>query len=112
MSIIKNNLSYAKVTLSLAFTALLVACIGTSIVFSNLLRNAYQHTADGTIIIEVSNNSLTIKNPSLNSKDRVSVTHIDSFGLGLQLIARICEKLNWHFDYQDEKTTVSVAVTW
>lgn len=77
-----------------------------SIVFSNLIRNAFQHCSDGAVEIRVEKQSLTIINTvqdpigcesSGESSDESG--YEPGFGLGLQLVQKICQKLGWQFEF-------------
>ncbi len=83
-----------------------------SIVFANLLRNAFQHSGDGNIDITLSNHSLQITNPLKTEccDNRESPT--SGFGLGLQLVERICLKLGWQFSFSKESGRAMVSVLW
>lgn len=79
-----------------------------SIVLSNLIRNAFQHSGDGVIRIELNHNSLVISNPV----DDDLASEQQGFGLGLQLVQRICQKLGWQFSFQLDKAQARVQVSW
>ncbi|MCG8668026.1 MAG: HAMP domain-containing histidine kinase [Pseudomonadales bacterium] len=89
-----------------------------SIVLANLIRNAFQYTADGDISIEAGANKVTISNPIFTSdiepdspsESIESRNNEPSFGLGLQLVERICEKLGWHFDLQLDASLATVTL--
>lgn len=83
-----------------------------SIVFSNLIRNAFQYCADGDIDIILSEKSLKISNPYYVAEETASEALVQSFGIGLQLVQRICQKLSWRFDFQENFDSVSVVVSW
>ncbi|GAA3930867.1 HAMP domain-containing sensor histidine kinase [Litoribacillus peritrichatus] len=86
------------------------------IVFANLLRNACQFTSEGIIKVTFDANALTIENPSdvsINaSAIHTSVSEYQSFGLGLQLVERICHKLGWRFKYIEHPDHIQVTVIW
>lgn len=79
-----------------------------SIVVSNLVRNAFQHCASGVINIKVSQSGFFIS----NAVDADSAAETAGFGLGLQLTQRICHKLGWQFEYQQDLDRVNVSVAW
>ncbi|GAB7220619.1 sensor histidine kinase [Vibrio comitans] len=67
------------------------------IVISNLIRNAFQHTYDGNVVIEQNAHRLVITNT--NKSD--ATDHIDlGFGLGLELTDRLVKQCGWF--YQNE----------
>jgi signal transduction histidine kinase len=69
------------------------------IVLGNLIRNAFQHTWEGTITIRQQGNSVVIRNPQTSADtDQQDL----GFGLGLQLTDQLTRKLGWH--YEDTST--------
>lgn len=83
-----------------------------SILISNLVRNAFQYCADGEISIEISASSLRISN-SVDDEITKSTDQFSSgFGLGLELVQRICQKAGWQFSFNQEQNLVNVCVTW
>lgn len=69
------------------------------IVIANLVRNAFQYTHTGAIELHVGAGEITIQNSNARDVDnQVTDTAEDyGFGLGLQLVERICELLGWAF---------------
>ncbi|WP_196138098.1 sensor histidine kinase KdpD [Aliikangiella sp. G2MR2-5] len=72
-------------------------------VTNNLIRNAFQYTADGTIEIRASSEMLEIINPSPNSSQTRNNESIDfnfdhGYGVGLFLVNEICTQQHWSFD--------------
>ena len=80
------------------------------IVFANLLRNACQFSQEGEIEIRMNAESLVIRNPYEKTKE--SNSEYQSFGLGLQLVSRICDKVGWQFNFEESEGEVEVMVTW
>ncbi len=80
------------------------------IIFANLLRNACQFTQEGVIEISMDRQSLLIRNPNEHAEH--SPSDYQSFGLGLQLVSRICTKIGWQFDYLEKATTIEVTLHW
>jgi len=68
--------------------------VPTRIVLGNLIRNAFQHTWNGRIVISQDKDYVTIVNeqrtPLQGSEDL-------GFGLGLQLTAQLTAKLGWQY---------------
>ncbi len=63
------------------------------IVAGNLIRNAFQHTWEGRVVIRQRGSSIAIINPH-------EETHSDDdlgFGLGLKLTEQLCEKMHWEY---------------
>lgn len=78
------------------------------IVLANLIRNAFQHSAQGLILVNVTERCVTITNPV----EPVPEPSVSNFGLGLQLVERITVKLAWQFDVQIDDTKAVVSVRW
>jgi signal transduction histidine kinase len=81
-----------------------------AIVIANLIRNAFQHSVEGVINLEMSEHVFTITNPTSHVVAKDDSTRV-GYGLGLQLVQRICKKLQWHFDFSrssDKYITVCV----
>ena len=85
-----------------------------AIVFSNLIRNAFQHSASGNIEIVVSASKLQVENISagINAPNQGHDALLQSFGLGLQLVQRICQKLSWQFEFSENVDRVNVSIFW
>jgi signal transduction histidine kinase len=81
------------------------------VIFSNLLRNACQFTGEGTITINMSAHSVSISNP-IDPECEGSGSSHHRFGLGLQLVSRICEKLGWEFSFEEHSSSVKAQVAW
>lgn len=81
------------------------------IVFANLLRNACQLSGPGKIQIIINETSLYIKNPTI-PEEQVGLSSYQSFGVGLQLVSRICEKLGWTFSFSEHKNYVEAQIIW
>ena len=82
------------------------------IVISNLIKNAFQHSTNGIIDLEISDGGLRIVNPANAERYVEAGISTSGFGLGLQLVQRICRKLNWLFNYRVEQGRVVVTVCW
>ena len=69
------------------------------IVIANLVRNAFQYTHAGRIELHIGAGEITIQNSNAPDVDnQVTDTAEDyGFGLGLQLVERICARLGWAF---------------
>jgi signal transduction histidine kinase len=81
------------------------------IVFANLLRNACQLSGNGSIQITIDETYLYIKNPTI-PEDEIGFSSYQSFGLGLQLVSRICEKIGWSFKFSEHPNYVEAQVIW
>ena len=80
------------------------------IVLSNIIRNALQYTSLGQVIIFIDNNSVEITNDVDVNDDREQ--EFASFGLGLQLVERIANKLGWIFTFRVDDRVATVKITW
>ncbi|NRF61220.1 sensor histidine kinase [Vibrio coralliilyticus] len=78
------------------------------IVLTNLVRNAFQHSADGIVHIELSEERITITNPVELSDSQQSTE--TSFGIGLVLIEKVCRNQGWHFIHQQKDDTYLAEV--
>ena len=75
------------------------------IVYDNLIRNAFQHAADGDISIsssgkhgiEIANNRQDIE--EFDNKHAMKTLNTGSFGLGLALVNKISQKMGWSFSF-------------
>lgn len=83
---------------------------------ANLIRNACQHSASGTIEITVSVSHLTVANAynqrdSSNQKQEKEHSP-DGIGLGLQLVERICAQLNWSLHCHKTHNRFTASLHW
>ena len=74
--------------------------IPVRIILGNLIRNAFQHTWEGSITIRQQDNIVVVCNPQSPADTEQSEL---GFGLGLQLTTQLTQKLAWK--YIDESTT-------
>jgi len=71
------------------------------ITLSNLIRNAFEHTSSGKVMIQLSKRSVLIKNTSMDAEDEYQdisekdVEHSQGFGLGLQIVRKIVKQQQW-----------------
>ncbi|GAD88269.1 putative two-component histidine kinase [Vibrio halioticoli NBRC 102217] len=64
------------------------------IVITNIIRNAFQHTYEGDVVIEQKQQSLLITNHNYSDNDN---QHDLGFGLGLQLTDRLIKQYGWYY---------------
>ncbi len=83
-----------------------------SVVIANLVRNAFMYGVDGVIELKVSANGLRVANPVQAGACGEEYTESSGFGLGLQLVQRICFKLGWQFSFVVEQNFFVVTVAW
>lgn len=77
------------------------------IVLANLIRNAYQYTEEGSILIVANEHSVSIYN---QASEETSTS--DSFGLGLELVEKICHKIGWKFNYSNQSLQTITTIQW
>jgi signal transduction histidine kinase len=76
------------------------------IMLGNLLRNAIEHTRDGSIEIRLQDSTLTLRDSGSGIAaehlphvlERNFTTKPDGVGLGLNLVRRICDRCGWRID--------------
>ncbi|HBR98087.1 MAG TPA: hypothetical protein DD979_12020 [Gammaproteobacteria bacterium] len=83
-----------------------------AIVVANMVRNAFQHSAEGEINLKATAERLSLSNP-VAPQDKASTTnHRTNNGLGLQLVQRICDKLGWQLHIEQSPAHICVTVHW
>ena len=82
------------------------------IVLSNLVRNAFQHSIDGEVLISIEPARVTIENASAakSQPPMGADSHDDGFGLGLELVNLICDRFGWHCTSTDDPRGWKTAV--
>lgn len=78
------------------------------IVLSNLLRNAFQYTDEGDVLLDLTADRLVIEN---REHGELNIDSDQSFGLGLMLVKRICERLGWSLELQFQEQGVRAELT-
>lgn len=81
------------------------------VVISNLIRNAFENSAGGKIILHHSSSGVSISNPIYKQKS----THIppnQGFGLGLHLVNKVTQKQNWKLNINESDLQMDVQVCW
>lgn len=66
------------------------------IVMANLLKNAFSYSIND-IVIELTNKTLTVTNQH-DGNDM----HNSGYGCGLVIIERVCNRMNWQFDTEND----------
>lgn len=75
-----------------------VPLVPARIILGNLIRNAYQHCWEGTVVIEQRDNRITITNPAEQDAQNVSTkTSETGYGLGLELTTTLSQRIGWHY---------------
>ncbi len=73
------------------------------IVLSNLVRNAFQHTVEGEVSIVLEPGKISVENTTSAETDNEKPVEDDGygFGLGLELVARVCQRFNWDYSTRE-----------
>ena len=76
-----------------------VPLVPARIILGNLIRNAYQHCWEGTVIVEQRENRITITNPAESDAQNASTKPSEStgYGLGLELTTTLSQRIGWHY---------------
>ncbi len=82
--------------------------IAARIVLGNLIRNAFQHTWEGKVLIKQQAAKVRISNQQIDPPS-ASSAEASGFGLGLQLTAQLTAKLGW--PYQNQASLQGHVVT-
>jgi signal transduction histidine kinase len=81
------------------------------IALTNLIRNAAQYTASGTIRIIVKSDRVLVADTGsgidVDDLERITQPHVrgdrsDGFGLGLSIVQRLSDRLDWGFEIKSE----------
>lgn len=84
------------------------AAIPCRIILANLIRNAFQHTIEGTISISQCNGDVTIVN---SIEGKVAGISDLGFGLGLQLTKKLAGRYKWAYSENIEATHYQVKIS-
>lgn len=77
------------------------------IVLNNLIRNAFQYTDSGWIRISFDGTIVKVENFDTNI---VVDNNVVSFGLGLELTQKVCDRLNWQLTIDFSEGGVAAAL--
>lgn len=85
------------------------------IVLTNLIRNAYQHTQNGEVTIELQGSRVTIININQLESEQQHIAHDTQkisigYGLGLQLSEKIIKRHGWLYEINDMPGRYEVVV--
>ena len=81
------------------------------IMLTNLIRNAIQHTSSGKISVIVKNDRVIVSDTGagmapdyieLFTRSQVHGDRIKGSGLGLSIVRRLCDRLNWELKIESE----------
>lgn len=84
--------------------------IAARIVLGNLIRNAFQHTWEGKVLISQQAARVSIRNQQIDPPD-TNTAEASGFGLGLQLTAQLTVKLGWPYQNQANLQGHEVTLT-
>ena len=86
------------------------------ILINNLLDNGVNHGIEINLTIQAANHSLKITNPAQQAisenlfEPQVKSTNSHGLGLGLHLVKRICQRMGWEVDVENNGKEFSVCV--
>lgn len=92
-----------------------------SVIISNLIANAFEHTHQGTISVKYQEHKLSVTDTGEGiSPDILSEVHnvgvkgeqSSGFGIGLSLVQRLCEKTNIMVDISSSNEGTKVSLIW
>ncbi len=92
---------HVKISLELTATSIDVLETPCRLILNNLIRNAFQYTAEGTVNIQCLEASVIVEN--INQNDG-SIDHSGSdygYGFGLRLVDKIVNKMTWKYQNKD-----------
>ncbi|QLE83934.1 HAMP domain-containing histidine kinase [Shewanella sp. Scap07] len=90
-----------------------------AIVLDNLIRNAYQHTYQGQIVVSMKGSCIVVEDSGegMVCSQAAAERHdnvLEKSGLGLSIVSRLCEKLGWQITIDSEReqgTAIIIDVT-
>ncbi|WP_323752840.1 HAMP domain-containing sensor histidine kinase [Marinobacter sp.] len=76
-----------------------VPLVPARIILGNLIRNAFQHCWEGTVVIEQQEDRVTISNPVEPDAQNPSPASPENtgYGLGLELTTSLSQRIGWHY---------------
>ncbi|OMO35321.1 histidine kinase [Vibrio sp. 10N.261.46.E8] len=82
----------------------------TEVVLTNLVRNAFQHGGSGDINITLTANQFEVNNRLEDKHIANDSEQHTSFGIGLELIERVCQNQGWQFTHEVRSNEFIVKV--
>lgn len=86
---------------------------------ANLVRNAFTHTAEGTVRIKLTERCLMVQDqgpgfgtlqPDKATQAGISGAESSGFGLGLHIVDQICDRLGWQLEIQSNASGAIVTI--
>lgn len=89
-----------------------VPLVPARIILGNLIRNAFQHCWEGTVVIEQQEGRVTISNPVEPDAQNPSPASSENtgYGLGLELTTSLSQRIGWHYTSSREGNYHCVVV--
>jgi len=88
-------------------------------VLTNLLQNAFLHSAAGTIYISVNSEQLLIRNPLQDDDHPTELTALfakgrqsSGYGLGLGIVQRLCQQTGLELQLERENAVLQATLSW
>ncbi|MFA0549372.1 sensor histidine kinase [Vibrio lentus] len=82
----------------------------TEVVITNLVRNAFQHGGNGDICITLTEHQFEVTNRLEDENLTNDSEQQTSFGIGLELIDRVCQNQGWRFTHETNNSEFNVKV--
>lgn len=82
----------------------------TEVVLTNLVRNAFQHGGSGDIRITLTEHQFEVTNRLEDENMANNSEQQTSFGIGLELIDRVCQNQGWRFTHETHNNEFIVKV--
>jgi signal transduction histidine kinase len=88
-------------------------------VLTNLLQNAFLHSAAGTIYISANSEQLLIRNPLQDDDHPTELTALfakgrqsNGYGLGLGIVQRLCQQTGLELQLERENAVLQATLSW
>ncbi|MCP5079572.1 MAG: HAMP domain-containing histidine kinase, partial [Psychromonas sp.] len=90
-----------EIILDLDASFINVATTPCRLVLNNLIRNAFQYTNKGTVELSLHHGKICLKNVEQATLSTEQDNADYGYGLGLQLVDKIIDKMNWIYENQE-----------
>jgi len=98
------------VELAIEDLQLMLPLTPTKIVLNNLIRNAFQHTQQGMVIIEQQAHQIVVTNiDESGDEDPLNDTEL-GFGLGMMLVEKVTTQFGWGYTIENQKNYYRVTI--